>query len=117
MPAADHDFALEQGATFRRTLEYQNPDTTPFDLSGYTARMHVRARAGAPDPPLVELTTENGGLTIDGPNGTIDVVVSAAQTTALPVGRVVYDLLLVAPSGDIIRLIEGSMVIDAAVTV
>lgn len=101
--AARHDFTIEQGATWRRVIEYQNPDGTPYPLAGWTARMQIRERVGAADP-LATLTP-----TVDGAAGTITIVLSAAATADLPSGTARYDLELVAPSGDVTRLLQGSV--------
>lgn len=111
MTAARHDFVIEQGATWRRVIEYQNPDGTAFVLTGWTARMQVRQRHTSADPPLLALVP-----VVDGPAGSVTVVVTAAQTAALPAGGAVYDIELVAPSGDVTRLIEGSILVSAEVT-
>lgn len=117
MTAANHDFEVEQGATWRRTLEYRTPAGTPFVLTGWTARMQVRSRGAASTAlPLLDLTTANGAIVVDGPAGTATVTITATQTSSLPPGRAVYDLELVSPTGEVTRLIEGSLLVDQNVT-
>ena len=87
----------------------------PLDLTGYTGRMQVRASIDAPGV-LLDLTTENGGIVIDAPTGTIDRRVSAADSAALTFQSGVYDLELVDAAGDVTRLAEGDVCVDREVT-
>jgi hypothetical protein len=114
MPAARHDFVVEQGTTWRRTVEYKNPDGSPFVLTGWTARMQVRARRAA-GAPLLDLTsTPAAGIVIA--SNVLTVTVTAAQTAALPAGRAVYDVEIVSPAGEVTRLVEGSFIVEGEVT-
>lgn len=110
MPAARHDFSVDQGATFSRVVAYQNPDGSVFPLTGYTARMQVRQRHGSASPLLTLTPAVNGAA------GTVTITMTAAETAALPPGRCVYDLELVAPDTSVTRLIEGALLVDAEVT-
>jgi hypothetical protein len=110
MTAARHDFVLEQGATWSTPIEYQDPDGAPINLTGYVARMQIRRRPSSADV-LLSLTPA-----INGAAGIITVTISATEASALPAGRAVYDLELVAPGGAVTRLIEGSVFVEAEVT-
>ena len=116
MPAGDYDILIEQGATFELHIVYEtgNP-ATPVDLTGWTARMQVRTNYKAPDPPLMSLTTENGGITV-GSAGQVDVVGAATLTDLLPAPKVcVYDLELVN-GVTVRRVLEGSATVSPQVT-
>lgn len=118
MAAATYKLVIEQGSTFRLLLRLTNADGTTPDLTGYTARMQIRETLDSPQP-LYELTTQDrpaGGITIDGPAGTIALRVSAADTTALAWPRGVYDLELQAPDGDVGKLLKGEVVVEREVT-
>ena len=66
----------------------------PVDLSGYTARMQLRAKLD--DATVIkELTTENGGITINNTNKTITLNISAIDTSAFTFTSCVYSLELV----------------------
>ena len=41
MTAAKYDIQIEQGATFRRVLRWEQSDGTPVDLTGATAKMQA----------------------------------------------------------------------------
>jgi hypothetical protein len=114
VPAAILNLALEKGSTFRPKFKYQNPDGSPINLSGYTARMHLRTEVDA-ETTLIELTTANGRIALGGPLGTIDFYISAQDTLALPVGTAVYDLELVI-GAEVFKLIKGKIKITPEVT-
>lgn len=81
----------------------------PVDLTGRTAKMQVRSSYRS-DVVLLELSTENGGITLGGTAGTVDRLITAAQTSALPARGCVYDLELYSPGGgDTDRFLEGSI--------
>lgn len=107
--------ACEQGATFKRKLTLKDDSGDLIDLSGYTARMQVRATFEA-TAVLVQLTTENGRIEISGPEGEILLLLSPSETAAIASGSYVYDLEVVSGSGDVQRLIEGRFVVSRNVT-
>ena len=107
---------IYQGATFRKRLAWLNPDRTPIDLTGCTARMQVREDYESP-LPLLELTTENGGITIDPVNtGVLHLYISDVGTAACLWGGGVYDVEIVHPGGDVTRLVQGSVSVSPEVT-
>lgn len=71
-------------------LEYNKP----VPLAGYTARMQIREKIDSPTV-LLELTTENGGISIDQDLFTINLVATADQTQLLNFSQAVYSLELV----------------------
>lgn len=129
---------IYQGSTFRKTVTWKvwpypievrngvayqastgsvapQADLVPVDLTGCTARMHIRAKL-ADATTLMELTTENGGITIGGTTGEIVLFVSDEDSSAEDWKSGVYDLEIVHPSGDVTRLIEGSISLVKEVT-
>lgn len=121
MPAANYPLTLEQGASFRLHLQWNqpnNPDGTPgppIDLTGCTAHMEVK-KAYADLTPLVNLT-DTAGITLGATTGTIDLVITDSDTAKMPSGRGVYDLVVFFPNGDAIRVLEGSVMIKPGVTI
>lgn len=113
MRAGLYDLTIEAGATFNLSLTYEDERGQAVDLTGYTGRMQLRESATAATV-VIELTTANGRLSIDIPNGQINLTVAAADTTGLS-GSGVYDLELV--NGTVVeRLIEGTYTISPNVT-
>lgn len=108
-------FTIYQGATFRKRLTWRAPDGTPIDLSGCTARMQVRAEVESPTV-LLSLTTENGGLTLGGVAGTVELYVSDEDTGTITWDAGVWDLEVVHPSGEVTRLAQGYVAVSPEVT-
>ena len=107
---------IYQGATFRKRLTWRTPSKVPIDLTGCTARMQVREDYGSP-LPLLELTTENGGVTIDPvETGVLHLYLSDADTSACLWDGGVFDIEIVHPSGDVTRLMQGSVSVSPEVT-
>jgi hypothetical protein len=111
---------IYQGATFFESWAWSTaPDEssayTPVDLTGCTARMQVRAKIDA-TTPLLTLTTENGGISLGGTAGTIELLIDADDTAALTWTSGVYDLEIVYPGGQVTRLAYGSVTVSPEVT-
>lgn len=109
---------IRRGSTFAPAeFIYRVKDGAVIDLTGYTARAQIR---NVDDDELIvaALTTENGGVTLGGVNGTIALFISATATTAIPdtvvAGR--WDLELVTGSV-VLPLLAGNVVIEDEVTV
>lgn len=115
MPAAKLKLKIEQGATFRQSLDWKS-NGTPVNLTGYSTRMQMRNPI---DSPIVihELTTENGGITFtDSINGKFELFISDVNTSAFKFDSCVYDLEMIAPNTDVIRLLEGEIILSKEVT-
>lgn len=67
-------------------------------------------------PVFLDLTTENGGITLGGAAGTITIFISAQQTAEITAGDGFYDLELQSASGLVYRLLQGNMYISNEVT-
>ncbi len=117
-PTGIHNFTCNQGATFSRTITWKNSANAAYDLTGYTARMHVRETVEAANT-VITLTTANSRITL-GSNaatkGQVTLTISAADTANLVPAIYVYDLELVSGGGVVDRLIEGNFVVKAEVT-
>ena len=109
------NLTIVQGATYRKTLTWKDSDLVLIDLTGYTARMKARDAVGAV-AELLDLTTENGGITLGGALGTIELFISDTATGALTWSRAVYDLELEDAGGDVTRLVEGTVRVNPEIT-
>jgi hypothetical protein len=110
----------EQGATFSYELIWEKEypidsgEYVVVDITNYTAKMQVRKDAGK--PLIVELSTTNGRIIIDGPNGKISLLIPASITETLPPGIYKYDLELINNTGFVTRFIEGIFEIVGQIT-
>lgn len=85
----------------------------PVDLTGAIVRMQIREQIGG--AVLLELSTLNGGIVIDGP-GTLTRTISATQTAGLTWTEAVYDLEVEYPDGTVQRYLHGAVIVDPEVT-
>jgi hypothetical protein len=123
MPAAIKNLLIEQGATFQWTLLFpvnaKQPNGPKLDLTGYTARMHVRPEI-ASATILIDLTSSvvsiAGGILITPLAGRMDIEISDVLTSALSFEKAVYDLELVQPDGKVLRIFKGSVSLSLEVT-
>jgi hypothetical protein len=92
-------------------LEYNQP----VDLTGFSARMQVRAKL---DDAVVikELTTVNGGIVINNTSKTVQLYMSAADTAAFSFQSAVYSLELVSSGNEVTQLVNGSLTLVREVT-
>lgn len=111
------DITVFQGATWDLSLSWTVDDPPgPVDLTGWSAAMQIRPTAGS-DDVVVELTTGNGRIVLGGEAGTVALSMEADATELLQPGAYVYDLELYAgQGGQVTRLLQGGVLVDAEVT-
>ncbi len=112
---ANIPIAILQGSTFEDFLEYTEEDGTPIDLTGCKARMQIRTEIDS-DEVQADLTTENEGLQIFGPEGKIRRFISDTDTQGFQFPAGVYDLEIVWPDTHVMRLVEGTVSVSFNVT-
>lgn len=126
MIAGVYNITCQQGSTFSRLLEIEQPDLVadptgqtyePYDISGYTARMQVR-RTIESTTALVTLTTENGGLVINPTGETTNHIriYMSDDVTASISSSGVYDLEIENADGEVSRIIQGAFTLSPEVT-
>lgn len=109
-----NNFIIEQGATFGHVLTWKDSSGTAINITGYTARMKIKKNYDA-STSLIDLTTENGRISLGGAAGTITLTISASDTDSLTQGVYVYDLEMVSGS-TVTRLLQGSINVVRQVT-
>jgi len=115
MTPGKYNLICPQGATFSKNITWKIDDI-PVDLNGYTARLRAKDKHKGTSAPIINITTENGGITLGGKEGTIDLLITATETAAIYPKEYVYDLELV--SADLVyRIIEGKFIVTPEVTV
>ena len=114
MPAGVHEFEIEQGATWVREILVKDSLGVPIDLTGVSSRMQIRESVEAA-VFLIELSTANGRIAVDGPAGKLTLTIATPDTETLDSGGV-YDLESVDVAATVDRLLEGSFVLSPEVT-
>ena len=112
--AGKYNMTIDQGATLALRMTYKDSAGDLISLTGYTARMQVRQTVPSTST-ILDLTTENGGLTLGGAAGTIDVAITATASEAVAAGQYVYDLELVNGT-TVERLVMGTFTCRGEVT-
>jgi hypothetical protein len=112
--SAKYNLVCDQATTFNFQFQILN-DNTPWNLTNYDVVMTVRPFVGASTTTVVA-TTDNGMISVDGPNGRITVTIDAVTTGNISASRYAYDL--VVDSGSVVtRILEGKFVVTGAVTI
>ena len=110
--SAKYNLVCDQATTFNFQFQIKN-DTTPWDLTNYTATMTVRPFVGASTTTVVA-STANGRIALQS-QGRVVVELDATTTGDITAGRYAYDLVLNS-GGVITRILEGKFVVTGAVT-
>ena len=111
--AGKHDFYCEQGSTWSRSFVISDSEGAR-DLTDFTGRMSVRRRT-CEDTSLIDLTTENGRMTITPLTGTVGLTLTATETAALTDDGV-YDIEIEDSDGVVERVLEGKFILGLEVT-
>ena len=114
MKPGKYNFICPQGTTFFKQISYLI-NSKPVDLTGYIARMQVREKHASPNT-ILDLTVENGGISVGECEGSISIYVSATQTKNLVSKKYVYDLEIESSEEMVYRIIEGDFVVTPEVT-
>jgi uncharacterized protein YjlB len=114
-PAGIYNIVADQGATLSRVITWRDSARNPYNITGYTARMHVRSTVESATT-ILELTTANSRITLGGATGQVTLTVTATDMTAVPAGKYVYDLELVSSTGVVSRLVQGNFAVRGEVT-
>ena len=112
--SSKYNLVCDQATTFNFQFVIKN-DSTPWDLTGYTATLTVRPFVGASTTTVVA-STANGRITLGGVTGRVTVLIDAATTGDISPSRYAYDLVLDSGT-EVTRILEGKFIVTGAVTV
>lgn len=113
--AGIHNIIVDQGATFTYAFVKKDNYRRIIPLTNYTARMQVRQKINS-TVVVLDLTTENGYLTIDALQGAVTINVPSTVMEGIYPDEYVYDLEIVSEAGIVERLVMGSFTVRAEVT-
>ena len=102
---------IDQGSTFKFTIDLEKNTGSALDLTGYTARGQLRKS-------YTSTTATDFTIAIDVANTELDVSLTATQTNALKAGRYVYDIEIEDDStpAEVTRVQEGQVIVTPRVT-
>lgn len=117
MPAAKYDLLIEQGADYSKSIILKNPDGSVKDLTNVTLHLQIREYHFS-DTVLLEGNSlgANPNLIVNIPTGTVTIKFSHSQTSSLTIRKGVYDLEMTTPTSEVIRLMQGAVIVDPEVT-
>jgi hypothetical protein len=115
--AGQKNFEVDQNATFTFQVQYTEDDeVTPIDLTGASAKMQVRDTKGG-NKLAVSLSSLEGNIIIDGPEGKLTIKMTPTQTNKLFYPKSSYDIMVIDSNGNKIKLLEGFMTLSRSVTI
>jgi hypothetical protein len=104
------DIFIDQGSTFSSTITVIGLTNEAFDLTGYSARGQIRKSFSSLN------STDFTCAVVNPPTlGKVTISLTAEQTRALKPGRYLYDVEVFV-SGNVMRIAQGIVEIDPAVT-
>ena len=87
----------------------------PVDLTGFTGRMQLRSDIDS-TVVIAELTTANGGVSIDNTLKNITLMIPSGTTAAFNFITAVYNLELISSGGQVTSFCEGYVTLTREVT-
>ena len=115
--ATKFNIDIIRGSRYIKGFTYVNSSKEAIDLTGLSARMHIREKDNSKTEEL-ELTTDNGMLTIIPLTGQINIILTAVDTASITINKGVSDLELYdAADAEIVdTILEGIVTIRDAIT-
>lgn len=110
MAAESINIQIDKGTDFSQNFVMTNPDQTIIDLTGYTAVSKIRKY---PEDNKFQSFT----VGIASTTGTITLSMGTTVTSQLNVGRNYYDILVTSASSVVSKVFEGSVIVNASVSV
>jgi hypothetical protein len=119
MAAGKYNIIIEKKATFRKVftlyttyLGEGNAGNVPLNLENASITAKIKKK----ETDASAVITFTSGLVSDGTDGKFKIELSAAQTAALAFEVGVYDVLVTFPTGDVVKYVEGNVVLDKTVS-
>ena len=95
MSAAQYDFEIEQGSSFSMSIVYKDSNGSIIDISDWCARISWKTNTNTVSTfSSLNVDYSDYKLTIDGPNGTINLLFPATTTNGFDFTSAKYDLEL-----------------------
>jgi hypothetical protein len=87
--------AIYQDTFYSQNFILQTTSGTAINLAGSTWTAALRVNVADVDPPLLTLTSAGGGIILPngGTDGKLQIILTQAQTTSLPVGTLHSDFM------------------------
>ena len=115
--ASTYNTVIDQGADWFLNVTWEDTTGQPIDITDFTAALQLRTSPLARVVSL-NLTTENDGISLNGPLGVVSIHATNEQTALLTPQRYTYDLELYSHDDPVVvtRLIQGTIEVSANTT-
>lgn len=107
--ATKANLIIDQGTTFSSSISLTDDNGDAIDLTGYTGRSQMRKH-------YTSSNSQSFTVTLNSTEGTVNLSLSASQTSNLVAGRYVYDVEIVSSANVVSRIIEGIVTVTPEVT-
>jgi len=105
------NLTINCGADFSETLELESTSSNSLiNLTNYTAYAQMRKHAGS-----TSFVTFSTSILLPATSGSINISLTAQQTSEIKPGRYVYDIII-ENSGIRTRVVEGMVLVREGVT-
>jgi len=105
--ASKANLVVDQGSTYSITINLDDVNGDPMDVSGYTSRAQMRKHYTSSNAVTFTTAISNGSLTIS---------LTSTQTANIVSGRYVYDAELIDRFDNVTRIVEGIVTVTPEVT-
>lgn len=104
------NITIDQGSVFDSTIDVEDVNGNPADITGYSARGQIRKT-------YASSTAVDFSASVTNPSeGKLKISLTGTQTGAMKPGRYVYDVEVLSSSGAITRVVEGQVEVMPRVT-
>jgi len=108
--------SMKKGAYLSIPVYYKDYLGEAIDLTDYTAKMQIRQTEDSEDADI-ELTTENGGILIDGEDGIVYIIFKRSSTDTLASDyEGIWDLWLIPTEETAFPLCGGTFFLEKTAT-
>ena len=109
---------VKKGSQFRKNIIWKDINKNLVNLTDYKGRMKIKEYLNEANT-ILTLTTENGGITLGGSAGTIDLYIGASDTTDITINTGWYDIEIYNPldEDDIESAFQGFVNFEDNVTI
>ena len=114
MPAGKYDLVVRKNEHWAETFTWTDAAGTAINLTGYTAKMEVRAAPGT--TVILTLTTANSRIVITALTGVVAISVPVAVLDTIAAGTYAYDLVLFDAALIPIAFLKGSVIVEDGIT-
>jgi len=111
MAAGYSDQYLDQGSTFTTQLTLTDNYGNAYNLSGFSVASQAKQSYISPNVAINFSTT-----VLDAATGVIGLSLDAANSSNVPAGTLVYDVVVKDSSNNISRVLEGRIFVNPGVT-